>query len=283
MEYREYTDNNIATQDYYVPVSDGVELRVIDFIPSCDGPDRPLIVFIAGLISLISGWKDVLKEITPLYRTLYIETREKKSSRVPDITVDFSIDRMTQDLEEVLTQLVPVERPFCFIGSSLGSTVILDYLSRNSRQSFDAFVIAPNCEFRFPFWFLITLRILPSFFYPAIKYILKWYLRTFRLDKKREPEQVRKYEGTIDAAEPKRLKASALAIKDYSLWHKLPSIMEPVLVIGAKSDILHGIPEMEQMIELMPSARLEIMESNKETHSAEAGIFIVSQIKRHYG
>lgn len=282
-ELRAYTTADVTVTEDYVKVSDGVSLKIIDFTPAGDGSERPVIVFIAGLVSLIGGWQNVLKQLTPRYRTLYIETREKKSARLPtDRTVDFSIHRMTQDIAEFLEQWVPPERPFCFVGSSLGSTIILDYLSQDSRQSFDAFAIAPNCEFRVPLWFLLSLWLLPPFFYPAIKVTLKWYLRNFRLDRRREPEQVKKYEGTIDEAEPKRLKACALAIKDYTLWDKLPSIKAPVFVIGARTDILHEVEEIERMASLMPFARLEIMESNKETHSERAGVLIANEIARHF-
>jgi len=277
------TTSDVTVTEDYINVSDGVSLKIIDFTPADDGPEQPMIIFIAGLVSLISGWQNVLKQLTPRYRTLYIETREKKSALLPkDKTVDFSISRMTQDIAEFLRQRVPLERPFCFVGSSLGSTIILDYLSQNSRQSFDVFAIAPNCEFRVPLWFLLALWLLPSFFYRPIKSTLKWYLRNFRLDKYREPEQVKKYEGTIDEAEPQRLKACALAIKDYTLWDKLPNIQAPVFVIGARTDILHEVDEIERMVSLMPSVRLEIMESNKETHSEKAGALIANEIAQHF-
>ncbi|MBN2515657.1 MAG: alpha/beta hydrolase [Deltaproteobacteria bacterium] len=278
-----FTTSDVTVTEDYVNVSDGVSLKIIDFTPAGDGPEQPMIVFIAGLVSLISGWQNVLKQLTPRYRTIYLETREKKSALLPeDKTVDFSISRMTQDIAEFLQQKVPPERPFCFVGSSLGSTIILDYLSQSSRQSFDAFTIAPNCEFRVPLWFLLSLWLLPPFFYPVTKSTLKWYLRNFRLDKYREPEQVKKYEGTIDEAEPERLKACALAIKDYTLWDKLRNIKAPVLVIAARTDILHEVDEIERMASLMPAARLEIMTSNKETHSEKAGVLIADEIAQHF-
>lgn len=279
MPYNQYTNRDVTVHEEYIETSDAVSLKLIDFIPEADSPEKPIVVFVAGWISLISGWGNVLKQLTSRYRTLYLETREKKSARLPaNMTVDFSVGRMSKDIKELLQQKVPPERPFCFAGSSLGSTTILDYLSQNSRQSFNAFLIAPNCEFSFPLWFLLALRFLPAAFYTVIKPVVKWYLREIRLDKNKEPEQVRKYEGTLDAAEPKRLKASAWALKDYSLWHKLSKVKTPVLIIGAESDLLHGVKEMEKMVALMPFARLKIMASNKETHSKKAGEFIARQI-----
>lgn len=283
MTYSEYTGSMVMVTEGYFNVSDGVAIKIIDFMPKGDRPERPLVVFVAGWISSISGWKDMLKELTPHYRTLYVETREKKSAILPEKSdIDFSVDRMSRDIDEILRQRVPEDRPFCFVGSSLGSTVILEYLSRRGRNPIDAFVIAPNCEFPFPWWLLAAIRFIPASFYGKMKLILKWYLRNFRIDKEKEPEQAKKYEGTMDAAEPKRLQASALELSNYSLWDKLEMITAPVCIIGAKSDTLHGVEEMEKMVGLIPSARLEIMASNKETHSDKAGKFIVEAMANYH-
>jgi pimeloyl-ACP methyl ester carboxylesterase len=273
-----YADKGVKVTEDYVEVSDGVALKVIDFLPECDGPERPAVVFVAGWISLISGWQDVLKQLIPRYRTIYIETREKVSARLPEGSADFSVARMSLDIHEILNQSVSLKRPFCFVGSSLGATVVLDYLSQNLRQPSHAILIGPNAEFSFPVWSLPLIRLLPAFLYAAVKPGLKWYLRNIRLDKHRESEQVKKYEGTIDAAEPRRFKANAWALRNYKLWDKLPEVKAPVLIIGARSDILHGMDIMKRMVALMPCATLEIMESNRETHSEKAGNLIVKQI-----
>ena len=278
MSYKLYTERGVQVTEDYVKVSDGVTLKVIDFVPQGNAPEKPYVVFVAGWISLISGWEGVLKILTPCYRIIYIETREKVSAQLPDVPVEFSIARMSLDLHEVLNQRVSLDREFFFVGSSLGSTIILDYLSQGLRQPGRAFLIGPNAEFLFPAWSLPLIRFLPASLYTAIKPGLKWYLRNIRLDKKRESEQVKKYEGTLDAAEPKRLKANAWALRNYRLWDKLPHVKTPVLVIGARSDILHGLDVMKRMVGLIPRAGLEVMESNRETHSEKAGEFIVKHI-----
>jgi len=281
----ECTDPNVRVEEDYLAVSDGVALRTIDFIPPCDTPERPMVVFVAGWISLIGSWKDVLEKLTPCYRTLYVETREKISARLPEgARVDFSMPRMGRDIREVLEHKVGSEKKFFFAGSSLGSTVILDYLSRESRQPEMTFLVAPICELIYPFWLPLVIKPLPPPFYTiVIKPFLKWYLRNVRLDRKKEPEQVKKYENALDAADPRRLKANAFAIKDYSLWEKLPDVRSPVLIIGARSDTLHGLDVMDRMIELIPDADMEIMASNKETHSEKMGQLIVDRINSlHY-
>jgi len=276
-----YIPNGVTAKVDYIELSDGVELRVMDFVPGGNDPTRPVVVFVAGWISLISGWKEVLKAITPNYRTLYIETREKISARLPDRgSVDFTIERMGKDIGEVLQKTLPEGQPFYFAGSSMGSTVILDYLSHDNRYPRNSFLISPTCKFSIPTWGVWLIRFLHPGLYLAVKPLVKWYLRNFRLDKHKEPEQVAKYEGTLDAAEPGRLKINALAISSYSLWKKLPYLKSPVCIIGAQTDTLHGVDELKKMVTQIPSARLELMQSNRETHSEKAGAFIVDQIAR---
>lgn len=276
-----YLPEGITAKELYIKVSDGVELKVFDFTPLEYDPARPVVVFVAGWISLISGWKDVLNVLTPNYRTLYIETREKISARLPKRKgIDFSIERMGQDIGEILKEMLSEDQNFYFVGSSMGSTAILDFLSLNKARPRQSFLISPICKFEIPAWALTLAKVVHPGFYSAIRPIAKWYLRNFRLDKKNEPEQVTKYEGTIDAAEPKRLKATTLAISSYSLWEKLEHLKSPVCIIGAKTDTLHSINELEKMVKCIPSARLELMQSNKETHSEKAGAFIADQISR---
>ncbi len=271
--------DGVTTQEKFVKISDGVELRIIDFKPKDYDSEKPVVVFVAGWISLIQGWQYVLKMITPYYRTLYIETREKISAKLPENKkVEFSIQRMSQDIDEILAQVLPKNQKFYFAGSSLGSTVILYYLNMYKLQPEKSLLIAPLCEFQMPSWGIFLVRLAHPNLYLIIKPIVKWYLRNFRLDKEKEPEQVAKYEGTLDAAEPRRLKANAMSIKDFSLWEKLSDIPSPVVIIGAGTDTLHGVDIMEKMVSLIPSAQLEMMESNKDTHSEKAGQLLVDHI-----
>ena len=282
MPYTQYTDPDVSAEEEFFVTSDGVALRLIDFVPPRDAPDRPMVVFVAGWISLIDGWKRVLQRLTPRYRTLYVETREKASAMLPisPDRMDFSMARMSRDLIEIVEKKVPPEKPLCLAGSSLGATVILDSRTVARRQPALSILIAPICKLIYPFWLPLLLRPVPPSLYTAIKPALKWYMRNVRVDKRKEPEQAKKYEGTLDAAEPRRLKANAFAIKDYSLWDKLPRVSSPVLIVGAKSDTLHGIDIIERMAELLPTAEIEMMSGNKETHSEKMGDLIVDRLNR---
>lgn len=281
MAYRDI-NSSVRSEEDHIATSDGVTLRTIDFIPACDVPERPMVVFVAGWISHLDGWMEVLQRVAPRYRTLYVETREKVSAvltRSP-VRVDFSMSRMSRDLFEIVDKKVPLDKNFCLVGSSLGATVILDYLSDSRRQPERSILIAPIGELTYPFWLPFLLRPVPPSLYSGIKPFLKWYLRNIRLDKRREPEQVKKYEGTLDAADPRRLKANAFAIKDYKVWNRLPDISSPTLIIGARTDTLHSLDMIHRMADLIPCAEMEMLSSNRETHSERMGDMIVEQMEK---
>jgi len=275
-------NKNFRVKEKTLCLPDKVEIKIFDFEPNSPDPENPIIVFVAGWISLINGWKDVLSTLAPKYRILYVETREKRSAKIPNMkTIDLSIEQMSRDIDTLVDEMVPKGQPFYFAGSSMGATVILDYLAIKKRQPVNSFLVSPICDFPFPGWLLFIIKFIPAILYTVIRPILKAYLSYFRLDMKNEPDQVKKYCGTIDAAEPVRLKANAYAIRNYSLWEKLSDIKSPVVIIGAKTDNLHGIDIMEKMVKIMPLSSLEMMESNKETHSAKVGEFIDLYISSH--
>lgn len=264
-----------------IRVSDGVSLRIFEFTAPDAVPDKPPIVFLPGWISSIEGWRSVLEVLAREHRIVYVETREKRSADLPDGgDVDFSMDRLSMDLHEVLREAVPPAEPFCLMGSSLGSTVILDYLSRRLRQPVLAILVAPNLIFRLPRWVVTAAKRLPASTYTVMKPILKWYLCTFLLDAEKEPEQAERYRRNLDAAEPRRLRANALELDDYSAWDRLPRITAPVLVVAGESDSLHHMEDIERLASMLPEARLEIMASNRETHSARLGHLALQEIDR---
>lgn len=280
MNLKDYAPDSVTISERYLTMSDDVELRVFDFVPANDDATKPVVVFVAGWISLISGWQGFLRRMSETHRLLYVETREKFSSRVADIrNTAFDLPRVTLDVQEVLEQGVSAGRPFVLSGSSLGATAIMEYLmTQQGPQPLGNALIAPNPELRFPAPIMAIIKLFPPRAYAPVREFAKWYLRTFRLDPKKEPEQVKKYENTLDQADPYKLKKNVFALMKYRAWGRMHLITQDCLIIGASADKLHGLENLERMIAEMPKAKLQAMESNKATHGAGAADLVAAYI-----
>ena len=266
------TDTTITER--YIVMSDGVALRVIDFQPAAIA-NKPWLVFLSGWLSTIGGWAAFFREITPHYRVLYIESREKGSSVLPMLCKpQFTVDRMTTDLAEAISELLPIDQTWVLSASSLGSSVCMEYLAtqnKNWPKPTSAMLIAPNMTFDFPSWARPIFRWYPASLFPALQWVIKFYIRRFKVDMKNEPAQYRKYADTIDAADPKKLRPNALALMDYDGWPTVPKVQTPTLLLGGATDQMHGLASLQKAASLNPGIDLEEMASNKATHSDKAG------------
>ncbi|MCK5837959.1 MAG: alpha/beta hydrolase, partial [Desulfobacula sp.] len=155
-------NKNFRVKEKALCLPDKVEIKIFDFEPNNPDPEKPIIIFVAGWISLINGWKDVLSTLAPRYRILYVETREKRSAKLPDMkTIDLSIEQMSRDIDALVGEMMPKSQPFYFAGSSMGATVILDYLAIKKRQPVNSFLVSPVCDFPFPGWILFIIKFIP--------------------------------------------------------------------------------------------------------------------------
>ncbi len=284
MDYSEYTSGNTKVSEYMVPMTDGVSLKIIDFNPGKSVSEKPSVIFIAGWISLINGWQGVLKELTAEYRTYYIESREKQSSILPEkVKVSFTMERIKEDINNLVDKLIPENEKFVLAGSSLGASAILEFSASGKRKPECAILVGPNEEFRFPKFIGAIIPLIHPAMYFAVRPFIKWYLRNFRLDKKKERAQVEKYEKTINLADPYKLKANALALKNYSIWNRIQGIATPCLIFGATTDKLHSTENMKRLVELIPEVQYIELAGNTDTHSEKAGRIMVDYLgQREY-
>ena len=257
----------VRFREEMIPVSEKVSLRVISFSP----PSKirsPDIVFVAGWITQIDSWKAVLQEMTMEHRVIYIETREKISSQVRG-KVSYGVEAMGRDIAAVVIHLKLQDDAYFLFGSSLGATAILDgYKHLKSRPRCLA-LIAPNAVFRIPlFWKGIILAFFPPAYF-ILRPIIKWYLRTFRMNIESDRAQYEKYSRNIDAADPWKLKRAAIALWKYQVWDELKTITPPVLIVGGSKDTLHEPENLKKMVELLPNASFLDMDTNQMTHSRE--------------
>lgn len=253
----------------WIAVQDGVELKVREWRP--DDTDQPPLYFVAGWVSVVEGWRPLLEVLVRRRPVIYIETREKRSARIDRRRMrveSFTVQRLAEDLCELARVLEVDCSSAIWFGSSMGSTALLEALKGARLPARAAFLIGPNATFNFPWWSLPLLRV-PAASYSVAKHLVIWYLRHFRVDARREPDQMRRYERTLNAAEPVRLKLSARAVIGYTLWPGLETVKAPVAIAYASSDVLHAESEAKSIVATLPAGMAVECPSNTYMHRAE--------------
>jgi len=253
-----------------VTVEKGVSLRLYEWRPENDKVDDP-VFFVAGWISLVSGWVPLLEELVRTRPVYYLETREKESAEIaPNLMrpASFSVTRLAEDLVEASNQLELDRDRMVLFGSSMGSNAILEALKGDRLTAKAAFIVGPNAEFHFPWWGRPLVH-LPPWVYSAAKPFVLWYLRTFRVNTREDPEQMARYVRTIRAADPKRIMLSARAVIDYEAMPGLDTISSPVAVAYAANDTLHSEEEVGRIVDAIPHGIAVSCPSNTYMHTAE--------------
>jgi len=258
-----------AYSERWIAVENGVELKVREWWP--DGTGQPPLYFVAGWVSVVEGWRPLLEVLVRRRPVIYIETREKRSARIDRRRMrveSFTVQRLADDLCEIARVLEVDGSSAIWFGSSMGSTAILESLKGGRLPARAAFLVGPNAAFRIPWWSRPMLRV-PAASYSVAKHLVIWYLRHFRVDARREPDQMRRYERTLNAAEPVRLKLSARAVVGYTLWPGLETVRAPVAIAYASSDVLHAESEAKSIVATLPAGLGVECPSNTYMHRAE--------------
>ena len=264
-DFSQFCAEGVVVEDQMISVANGVSLRVTTFIPPVDKAN-PAVLFVAGWITQMIAWKAVLREMTKDFLVIYVETREKSSSRVVSNT-DQSISAIGEDIVALVDKLHLRENRYVLFGSSLGATVIVECFHALVRKPFALILISPNAVFRVPrIWKFIVHSFYPPL-YAIIKPSVKWYLKNFRLNVKIDAVQYNKYCAALDAADPWKLKKAVLAVASYKIWGRLASLSCPILLIGASKDVLHEPDNYQRIASEILHATTVDLETNAGTHS----------------
>ncbi len=260
-----------------VPVDEGVILQVVNFTPATN-THRPAVIFVAGWVSHIDGWHEVLLEMTSQFPVLYVETRDKTSAQVSR-EADYSVAALAGDLAAVVAHYQLAPDDYIMLGSSLGGTAILECFHLLQAKPRCLVLIGPNAEFRLPPLGATFIRLFPPSVYLGLRPIIKLYLRLFRLDVKADYAQYAKYKRVLDAADPWKLKRGMLALATYQVWERLAGINRPTLVIGGAHDVMHEPGNLRRMVSMLPRGQYLDLGTNRATHSSE----MVERVREYLG
>jgi pimeloyl-ACP methyl ester carboxylesterase len=262
--------HHASFSEHMIPADEDVSLRVVSWQPKSDDAGCP-VVFVAGWVSVVSGWAEFLHALAKKHPVYYIETREKKSAHIRRKRLrpaDFCMDCFARDLINVCSELPIDIKDSIVSGSSLGATVLLEAMKHERLNAKGAFLVGPASEFRVPLLLRWIPYLLPSRTYHFVKHFIVWYFRRFRVNVQKEPEQMRRYENTILSAHPLRIKLSGRAFMPYHVWPDLETVKAPTRIAYASTDKLHASDAMTRMADTIQWADLLPCESNKYMHSA---------------
>ena len=255
-----------ATEEW-VPVDEGVNLRVITWTP-VNPKRKSVVVFVAGWGSLFEGWRPLISKWSSERSIVYIETREKGSSNINKriSKLDFSVEKLASDIVEVLRFYDLESSEVDWFSSSLGSTILIDSFNCGRLSGRSSVLLAPNSEFKFPFWAraLIVLP-LPRFVYPMIIRLAVWAVER----KVKEEGQKIRYRRALLSQDLQKMHLSARSLMKYSLPENLGGISFPCAVMTASSDKLHGMDRAMNIVYRIPNCEFIEVPSNQYAHEAD--------------
>ena len=257
-------DGHIA-EEYWIEVESGVSIRTLVWKGEHADEKSGTVVMVPGWGSLFEGWRPLVTEWVKSRHLVYIETREKSSSRFNRkiSKKDFSIDKHSKDIAAVLNYLDINQARIDWYSSSLGSTLLIDAFQRGQLNGRSSILLAPNPDFKFPIWSrAIIYSPLPMMAFRKMVGFVAWVVdkRT-----KEEGQRIRYRRALLSQDVPKML-FSARWNLGYKIPEDLSNIGVPCAVMTAESDTLHDFDKVERIADSIPNCRLIEIPSNQYAH-----------------
>ena len=260
--------DGLVAKEHWIEVEVGVSIRVLVWKEEGIEPDSGTVVMVPGWGSLFEGWKPLVTEWAKRRHLIYIETREKASSRFNRRISkdDFSIERHARDIEAVLDALDVNQNNIDWYSSSLGSTLLIDAFERRDLGGRSSVLLAPNPDFRFPLWSrMIIYSPLPMVAFRKMVGFVAWVVNRRT---KEEGQKVR-YRRALLAQDVPRMLLSARWNLGYSLPEDLSRIEVPCAVMTAASDTLHDFGKVERLADSIPNCKMIKVPSNQYAHEPD--------------
>jgi len=256
-------------EELFVEVAPNISVRVLRWVPA-DSSAASLdpAVVVPGWGSVFEGWRPLLTEWVSRRPIVYIETREKKSARITRKVrrEDFKMRHHGHDVAAVLDEFGIDSSEVDWFSSSLGATLLIDAYQNDVLAGRSSILLAPNPDFKFPLWARILLKMpLPKFIHPALVRFAVWVVERRT---KEEGQRIR-YRRALMSQDLERLLLSSRANIRYSLPQDLSRVSVPCAVMTAKSDTLHGMDKVLDIVDRLPNAVLIEVPSNQYAHEAD--------------
>jgi hypothetical protein len=249
------------TKEIYVPV-DGGEIRVVHV-----KPEKPLnkrtIVFVPGWGGMQEGFNELYEVLHDEIEFYWIDTREKRTSRIKRRKVDLTIQRFAIDIMQAIDYLKIDKENFTIIGSCWSSTIILQGILDYNFEAKSILLFDPMHKLWFNRFILTFEPIVPAF----VVNILRPVFMFFAFLGMKEKKQKERSQRFVKNAVVWKWKKAAYQVRDLELFGTLNAIKQEIIVFNETTDKVHNQEDYPKMAKEMPNGRFFFMntvESNRE-------------------
>jgi hypothetical protein len=236
----EKTDFEQSAIEQFIQVADGSQLRVLSFENVANPVDDIEIMFIPGLLTIFPRWEKVVKELNEYFSVHYIESREKKTSKLVR-KATMKVEEMSIDLDFIEKAIGLDKSKYITISSSMGGSMIIENLAFKRITPIGSILISPGVEIIFPKLAPLLLRILPPFAIKMIKPLIKRGIKKRAADAEKEPVQAAAYIRSIEEADVRKMRKCIIKNANrYNGWDLLTKINDRIILIGASTDKSHS-------------------------------------------
>ncbi len=293
-DFNEFCAPKVLWHDRMIRLNSSVSLRVISFEPAAN-PHPVQIVMLPGLTSVMLSFGHLLKNLTARFILHYVETREKRSSIVPE-DASFDIPSIAEDIINVVSKLKLSEGQFVLFGASFNATAVIHCCSGLKIKPLGLILLEPNAVFDYPEWGLFLIRLsekcnslLSGILKKTpncekdrsvLKPLAKWYIRNFRVNKKEDLEMYRISSRALDSACPHKLRKTILSISSYQIWNRLSEVRVASLLICASRDRFHRHADILRISGILYRCTCLDLKVHKRINSVELGQHIRRYIEQ---
>jgi len=268
-EFPDYSvENGETIEIIYVPVDDG-EIRVIHVNPKNKISQRPL-VFVPGWGVIPRNFNDFYEVLHEKIEFFYIETREKKTSRIKRFKAKLTMNQKAKDVGDALNFLgLNDDKDFILMGPCWGGAVILQGLMDKSIKAPTIVAVDPMHRLWYPQWMLDYVGpLLPVWLLYLMKPLLKW----LKLRNMKEKVQKQRAVDLIKEAEMWKWKRAGFQCRHFELYGNLHKIDEEVFVFNATNDLIHDKRDYPKIAKEIPKGRFIYMETDESYRERMMGI-----------
>ncbi|TFG08475.1 hypothetical protein EU534_02795 [Candidatus Heimdallarchaeota archaeon] len=259
-------------EERYITVSDSSMVRVYLTNAPEESKNGYTLFMIPGWATIVPSWDEVLLEAMKYFDIVYFESREKDSSILNKKTKN-KMDRVSEDVKNVINELKLDEKKLVTLTSSWGGMILAHALANNKINPYLVVLVGATSRISLPKGTRIIIPIAPPFIMTMIKPMLRsWLINT----QSESEEQAKRYLRLLEEADAKKWKKVA----KYSLgdhWHLYEQIEQNTLIFGAEQDKMHNVEETKKIVDLIENSTYIDMKTNKNNHSAN----LITELRNH--